>query len=253
MASESDQSAGAATKSRWLTSEKVAIYVIAPIVVAMVGAAITWWVNQPRTDLEIVDIAVLDGSIVEGQREGEFEIVPPKVQVAIRNVGDQVSVVNGARLEILDHAFFDVCEAGGALMVSQTYDVALPLDPEPNQVLGVDVAQEVEPAQADRFEFSMQVPEPQDVVGTHMYRVRLSLTRDGASETLDAGVVIFGAPQLAVETLWVTDEDLEFSGPVGACYRELHREYLRVQQWEGEKSQQFRAAPDDILQDEPRN
>jgi hypothetical protein len=86
-----------------------------------------------------------------------------------------------------------------------------------------------------------------------MYRVQLSLTRDGASETLDAGVVIFGAPQLAVETLWVTDEDLEVSGFVGACYRELHREYLRVQQWEGEKSQQFRTAPDDILQDEPPN
>ncbi|PRY47374.1 hypothetical protein LY71_1144 [Geodermatophilus tzadiensis] len=251
MANEPDRSGGAGTTVRWLTAEKVATFVIAPILVAAVGAAITWWVNQPRTDLEIVDIAVLDGSIVNGQREGEFEIVSPRVQIAIRNVGDQVSVVEGARLEILDHAFFDVCEAGGALMVSQTYDVTLPLDPEPNQVLNVDVAQEIEPAQADRFEFSMQVPEPEDVVGTHMYRVRISLTRDGASETLDAGVVVLGAPHLAVETLWITDEDLEIPGPVGACYRELHEEYLRVRQWEGERSQQLMAAPEDILRHEP--
>jgi hypothetical protein len=251
MATEPDQSAGAASKSRWLTSEKIATFVIAPILVAAVGAAITWWVNRPSTSIEIVDITVLEGSIVNGQREGEYDIMPPKVQIAIRNVGDQVSVIEGAQLKILDHAFFDVCEAGGALVVSQTYDVTLPEDPDPNQVLDVDVAQEIKPAQADRFEFSMQVSEPQDVVGTHMYRVQVSLTRDGASETLDAGVVIFGAPQLAVESLWVTDEDLTYPGPVGECYRELRDEYLRVKQWEGERSQELATAPDDILRDEP--
>ncbi|MGY1607250.1 MULTISPECIES: hypothetical protein [unclassified Geodermatophilus] len=229
------------------------MYLIAPLLVALVAAAFTWWMSRPRTELEIVDIAVQDGSIAVGQREGEFKIVAPRLQVVLRNVGDQVSVVDGARLQILDHAFFDVCEAGGALMVSQTYDVTLPLDPQPNQILDVDVAQEIEPGQADRFEFSMQVPEPENVVGTHMYRVQISLTRDGNSDVLDAGVAILGAPHMAIDALWVTDEDLEIPGPVGACYRDLHEEYLRVQQWEGEKSQQLGTAPDDILRDEPPN
>ncbi|MCZ2805179.1 hypothetical protein O2W18_08705 [Modestobacter sp. VKM Ac-2983] len=239
------------TRARWLTPEKVAAWVVAPVLVTALGVGITSWVNRPRTDLEVVGVTVLDGSVVTGQREGEFEIVSPKVQVAVRNVGDQVSVVTGAQLEVLDHAFFEVCEAGGALMVSQTYDVTLPLDPEAGQVLDVDVAQEIEPARADRFEFSLQVPDPEDVVGTHMYRVRVSLTRHGDSETLDAGTVVFGAPHLLVDNLWVTDEDLEIPGPVGACYRRLHQECLRVQGWEGETSEQLRTAPEDVLREEP--
>ncbi len=245
------QDTGATKKDRWLTPEKLVVAIIVPIFVAVLGVALTWWANRPETHIEVVSLTVEEGETVEGETPGEYEFVPPRVQVALRNVGDQVSVVTGAQLEVLDHAYFEICEAGGALVVSRTYDVLLPLDPEPGQVLNVDVAQELEPDKADLFEFAMQTPEPENVSGTHVYRLQISLTRDGGAEVLDAGVVIVGAPVLAVETLWVTAEELSYPGPVGDCYRQLRREYQRVQGWQGKKSQEFDAAPEDMLRSAP--
>jgi hypothetical protein len=233
-----------------LTPEKLVIAILIPVVLAIFGSVSTWWLSRPTTDLEVVGLTVEEGEAVDDEGDGEYELVPPKVQVALRNVGDQVSVVTGARLEVLDHAFFPVCEAGGPLEVSRTYDVPLPLDPDPGQLIGVDVAQDVEPAQADRFEFSMQIPNPQEITGTHLYRLGVSLIRDGSAETLDAGNVIIGAPVLQVETLRVLNDDLSAPGEVGACYRQLRSEYQRVQEWEGKRSVQLANAPDDILVEE---
>jgi hypothetical protein len=243
----------AGTKERWLTSEKLVVAIIVPIAVVLLGAALTWWTNRPTTDVEVVDLTVVEGEVVEGQQPGELGIVPPRIQVALRNLGDQVSVVTGAQLKILDHAFLAICEAGGALMVSQTYDVLLPLDPTPNEVVGVDVVQELQPNQADRFEFSLQTPQPEEVfaTGTHLYRIGVSLIRDGNAETLDAGVAIVGAPVLNVDidSIGVTADLLESPDEVGACYRNFRFEYQRVQGWEGQRSPQLAAAPDDILVD----
>src|SRR3712207_230201 len=98
----------AGTKERWLTSEKLVVAIIVPIAVVVLGAALTWWTNRPKTDVEVVDLTVVEGGVVEGQQPGELDIVPPRIQVALRNLGDQVSVVTGAQLKILDHAFLAI-------------------------------------------------------------------------------------------------------------------------------------------------
>jgi len=227
MASKDDDTPAKA-EGRWLTREKLVLAIIVPVLLAVLSAVLAWWPNRPTTDIEVVGLSVVPGEFGDGD-----EIVPPKVQVAVRNVGDQVSVVSGAQIEILDYAHLQVCEAGGVLNVSASYDVVLPFDPEPGEVIEVDLAQEIERDRADRFEFSMQTPDVDLALGTYLYRLEVTLIRDG-DNPLPAGVAIVAAPLFNVPPL--TNEDLEYPGEVGDCYRQLAREWERVQAWEGEAS-----------------
>ncbi|SDM65792.1 hypothetical protein SAMN05660642_03036 [Geodermatophilus siccatus] len=79
------------------------------------------------------------------------------------------------------------------LNVSASYDVVLPFDPERGEVLEVDLAQEIERDRADRFEFSMQTPDVDLARGTYLYRLEVTLIRDG-DNPLPAGVAIVAAP-----------------------------------------------------------
>ena len=219
-----------ATKAegRWLTREKIVLGIVVPVLLAILSAVLAWWPSRPTTDVEVVGLTVVPGEIRD-----EGDLLPPKVQVAVRNVGDQVSVVSRARITIRDYARLRVCEAGGALSVSASYDVTLPFDPRPGEVIEVDLAQEIERDRADRFEFSMQTPDPDLTLGTHLYQLQVTLVRDG-DNPLPAGVAIVAAPLFNVPPLTV--RDLELPGEVGECYREITDEWERVRGWEGEAS-----------------
>ena len=168
-----------------------------PVCLALLSAALTWWINRPETELELVKLDVVPGSHGEEVNErGEYELVPPKVRMTLRNIGDQVSVVTGAKLEILDYAYWPQCQPGaGPIPVSQSYNAVLPVDPRPHDTISVDhVAQEIAPNGTDQFEFALQLRNP-DAPGTHMYQLKVSLIRDGSHQR-DAGVVVVGAPEV---------------------------------------------------------
>ena len=79
------------------------------------------------------------------------------------------------------------------------------------------MSQEIAPNGTDQFEFALQLRNP-DAPGTHMYQLKVSLTRDG-SHNIDAGVAVVGAPEVFDSN--PTTEDLAASGEVGECFRRL--------------------------------
>jgi hypothetical protein len=99
----------------------------------------------------------------------------------------------------------------------------------------VDVSQEIKPNHADRFEFAVQNPDPD--LATHLYRLGISLVRDGGSGTVDAGVVVVAAPFLNAGPL--SRDVLTYPGEVGECYRRLTAEYERAESWAGKKTPEF--------------
>lgn len=223
---------------RWLSREKLILAIVVPVCLALLSAAQTLWINRPKTELDLVKLDVVPGSSGEGPNErGEVELVPPKIRVTLRNIGDQVSVVTGAELEILDYAYWPQCQPGaGPMLVSQSYNAVLPVDPRPHDIIPVEhVAQEIAPNGTDQFEFALQLRNP-DAPGTHMYQLKVSLTRDG-SHNIDAGVAVVGAPEVFDSN--PTTEDLAASGEVGECFRRLAIDYRRVQDWRGVRPAEY--------------
>lgn len=165
---------------------------------------------------------------------GEYELVPPSIRVTLRNIGDQVSVVTSAQLEILDYAYLPQCQPGaGPIAVSQSYDAVLPVNPRPNEKIEVNVAQQTLPNETDQFAFALQLSNPDAPHGQHMYQLKVALIRDGA-EKMDAGVAVVGAP--VIYDADPSPENLAASGETGACYRQLAVDYQRVQAWRGERA-----------------
>jgi hypothetical protein len=222
---------------RWLSREKLILAIVVPVCLALLTAALTWWINRPKTELEIVKLDVVPGRSEGMLKRGEVTMVPPKIQVTLRNIGDQVSVVTGAELEVLDYAYWPQCQPGaGPILVSKSYDAVLPVDPRPHDTIAVKrVAQEIAPKGTDQFEFALQLRKP-DVPGTFMYQLRVSLIRDG-SHKIAAGVAVVGAPEVGNSN--PTPKDLAASGEVGECFRRLAIDYRRVQEWQGERPAEY--------------
>lgn len=159
----------ASPRGRWVTRTRLAIAVGVSVVVALTAVAMTWWMNRPVTRLEVVDLAIVQGDTQAVTPDNnEWELVPPKVQITLRNIGDHVSVITGARLEVADFTHLPICwGAGGALEASQTYDVVLPENPKLNDVIEVGIAQEVEPDRAAKFELALQIRDADPALGTY--------------------------------------------------------------------------------------
>jgi len=221
--------------ARWRNRTVLALAVGVVVVIAAAAAAL-WWPRSAPAGLEVVDLAVSSGDsrAVDADNDA-WELVPPTVQITVRNIGDHVSVITGARLEVVDYTHLPICwGAGGALTTSQTYDVALPVDPTLHDVVPVAVAQEIPPDRADRFELALQMPDPDPARGTYLYRLKLSLARDGSADDIEAGYVIVAAPLL--NGLPFNRADLTYPGAVGECIRRSVAEYQRAQGWEGVRS-----------------
>jgi hypothetical protein len=234
---ESPDDASTKNGGRWLSREKLILAIVVPVCLALLSAALTWWINRPKTVLEVVSLDVVPGRS-EGMLEpGKVTMVPPKIQVTLRNIGAQVSVVTRAELEVLDYAYWPQCQPGaGPMLVSKSYDAVLPVDPRPHDTIPVSkVKQEIAPNGTDQFEFALQLRNP-DAPGTHMYQLRVSLIRDG-SHKIDAGVAVVGAPEVFNSN--PTPENLAASGEIGECFRRLAIDYRRVQDWQGQRPAEY--------------
>lgn len=216
----------------WLTPEVLTISIVLPTLLLVLGAVLTWWLNRPSTKLEVVALVVEEGQYLAD--EGTFK--PPAIQLSVRNIGQQVSVVTGVRLQVLDYAYLPFCQSGGGeLLVSGTYDLLLPEDPEVNHAAFVDVAQSIEPNGADRFQVRVQAPLDMVPEGTYRYRLRVSLLRDGESDPLEAGVAVIESPLLRQDVDIFPADDMALSASDAECWRNLARDYERSEEWEGVK------------------
>jgi len=114
-----------------------------------------------------------------------------QIEVAVRNIGDLVSVINRAEFWIRDFRDLDLCAVGAYLLPSAAYDLELPQFDAKGKTIFVDVSQVLRPNEADRFTFRVGLQEPPPVASTttNLYQLRMRLYHDRAQTPLLAGTV----------------------------------------------------------------
>lgn len=181
--------------------------------------------NRPDAELQVERVVVSADRSSPGAS-------PPTVDVVVRNTGGVVSVVTGMTFDVLAYELVEICEAGGGVEVSATYDVQLPVTDPVGRSVRVDVTQEVPASSVDRFALVMAVPAPEEQVGFHLYRLQVHLEHDG--QTRDVGAIVVPVAHVPDEES-VSGEGAKYGGDVGQCYADNAAAYERVRAWQGER------------------
>lgn len=212
-----------------MSFEKELTVVGAPLLVAIVTGLVIEPLSTALGDRKDTRLEIVDLFVGEGVAEFDRPYEPPRVEVLVRNTGDLVSVVSGAQFEIVDYGFMEICEAGGGLDVSATYDVVLPVGAESvGQVVTADVSQEVAAGAADRFAFALTVPERAMAVGVHVYQLKVALERDGRTGPQPVGTVLVSAPT-PVSEYFFAEPPSQDTGTVGECYARNEATFARFE------------------------
>lgn len=176
-----------------LSFEKRLTIVVMPIILTVVGSMLSIVLprllgdstskaaNQER--LELVDLRPADA--------GES----PGIEILIRNVGNQVSLVNAALLDVTQTWRFTSCAQSidPLYRPAQKYKYFVDLSKHPERPIRVPLAQVVKAQEVDRF-FIGLVPK----VGAYndapaLYRFRMKLVHDNA-RTFEAGEFALALP-----------------------------------------------------------
>lgn len=149
------------------------------------GAAITS-ANSEGGNLKVVDLVVLNGADWERS---------PEIQVTLHNTGAQRSIIKRALFRVQSLAALPVCHTAGELLVSKKYDVALPTTlPKDGAPVEKSVSQQLGPDEADRFAFTLSVPQSVDTHTVYLYQLRIDFLHDTHSTPLKAGNVVLALP-----------------------------------------------------------
>ncbi len=215
-------SGGSFLRRHW---QVVTTGVAVPVLLAAV-ALVPWpWLqDDPVPELRVDGV-----SVVAPERPGE---APPAVEVSVHNAGDTVSVIRAIEVEVLAYERLRICEAGGGVVPSASYDVLLPVRDPVGERVRVDERFEVVPQRADAFTLALAVPEAAVHDGTHVYRLRVRLEHSGGDEPVDAGVAVVPVPSLP-DAFGVSGEGATYGGDVGRCYAETADAFARVLTWDG--------------------
>lgn len=148
--------------------------------------------------------------------------VPQFIDLTLRNTGNTVSVITGARLHVEDFALLKICEAGGGLDPTAKYDVTLPPNPTRGDAVDAKVSQQIPPNKADRFTISMNVPFRNIHDGMRLYHFSVELFHDGEQQPVNAGKAVVSVPYVPDPRYFPAsfedfDQTLE-PGPVRDCY-----------------------------------
>ncbi len=123
---------------------------------------------------------------------------PMLIDIKLRNIGDQLTIVKRAVLTIRRSAPLPVCLSQGILPLSNTYGAFLPISPAPNQQVTLSLSDQIPAGQADRFELALRLP-PLATRGQYLYlySIDISLLHDASSKAVNAGHVILLMPDAA--------------------------------------------------------
>ncbi len=186
-------------KWREISFERKIAMFVAPLFVAVATALILRvvvddGVKGGEAKPEVVSVIVTrDGSRTS----------PALVDVTLRNVGEVVSVLTRAELEVADFELFRACSLHGApLEISAKYDVELPGYADEGAVADADLSQELPPNTADRIRLRIFIADGETVgsLEQRIYRLALRLYHDGRSKPLDAGIVLVALTLPSFET-----------------------------------------------------
>lgn len=112
-----------------------------------------------------------------------------------------------------------------------------PRKARPHDTIPVNVSSGITPNGTDKFEVAVQLKNPDDAYGTHMYQLKVMLIRDG-SHKIDAGVAVVGAPEVFAGQN-PSPEDLAAPGETGECFCRLAVDYKRMQDWQRERPAEY--------------
>ena len=191
---------------------------------------------RPVERLEVLDLVVGGG---EAPRFGEGTAKPQFLDITVRNTGETVSVITGATFRIRDFALLRICEAGGGLEPTAKYDVELPSDPTPDDVVEAKVSQQIPPHEADRFVIRLNVPFEAMQFGMRLYYVDVALVHDASARPVPAGSAVVSVPFNPDENYFPASfsnfDDLP-PGEVRDCYVDNEEALRRFLALEGARS-----------------
>jgi hypothetical protein len=110
----------------------------------------------------------------------------PKIEVMVRNSGDQIAVLKTATFHVEKIFVFDRIGNGATLPTSGTYDVILRVHKKTPYDVQIPTSQTVPPNGADRFAF--RLGNDGDLMGggpkTYVFEIKISLTYNEDNKTL---------------------------------------------------------------------
>jgi hypothetical protein len=131
---------------------KLAMFV-APIVVFVLTAVIGKAINgpeKPQACVQVVRLLPINGP-GKNYRYASIDLT-------LRNTGGAVSVLTRAQFQIRRAEAINRCPPPGILLPTGKYSVVLPYPGKGQPILALQVSQEIGPNQADRFTFSVGLP-----------------------------------------------------------------------------------------------
>jgi hypothetical protein len=122
-------------------------------------------------------------------------LVPPAAEITVHNVGGRRSVATRLDVTVEDSAVINACHTeGGAVELSATYDLTLPLQPAAGTEFRVPISQQQAADEADRFALRLGVAQKDESKKMYVYRLTFALEADGNPERLPVGSAVVSLP-----------------------------------------------------------
>lgn len=138
----------------------------------------------------------------------------PKVEVMVRNSGDQIAVLKSAIFHVSNIFVFGNIGHPAVLENSWTYDVMLPVDKKPPYDVRIPISQTVPPDGADRFTFRLgnnASPYGDSMGGgpkTYVFQVKIQLEYNETGKTVSFDdFLVASSPAGRVVAKFVADDD----------------------------------------------
>jgi hypothetical protein len=241
---------------RWLAVTAVAT------LLAAVGGLLGVWLggDDERPESGKANVAPVRIAV----RNTENFEKPQQVEVTLHNRGTRRAVLTNATLRVRDAVRLPLCFTQGYLAISQSYQARVPRDVKRGDSIDVPINQQLGADEADRFAFSLGVPEEAEErrkpgATPHIYVLGMDiLVREGAGAApTKIGSVVIALPNVPSETefYWgrflaekTVDELTELFGTPGfetdqvfACWRDNSVNLKRVLARPGNRSRELAA------------
>jgi hypothetical protein len=197
------------SRRRWL--KKPAVWVGALITAVITGVLInlvtgvTSHVGAHGGAAPNIEVDSVSTQYLPPSPQGTIRARPVKIDLEIRNTGNQLAIIRAAKLTVQQFAALPTCFSAGALVSTGTYSAFLPTNPSSGKSIEIPTAQQVGPDAADRFDITVGLP--RDVGAIYIYRVRIELLYDNSSVPADAGEAVIALPVAPyVDFIWTKQE-----------------------------------------------
>lgn len=122
---------------------------------------------------------------------------PTLIDLKLRNIGTQLTIVKRAVLTIRRSAPLPLCASQGFLGPSAVYGVVLPTNPAPGRQVMVSLSEQIPAGRADRFKLALSLPPQAHKTGTNfLYSIDVSLLHDSSNTPVNAGHVTLLMPMI---------------------------------------------------------